>query len=52
LTHRFRYLAAALAFVLAVVSPAFAQGTNGLIEGAVLDQQGLALPASWSPPRT
>jgi len=44
LTHRFRYLAAALAFVLAVVSPAFAQGTNGLIEGAVLDQQGLALP--------
>ena len=44
LTHRFRFLAAALAMVLAVVSPAFAQGTNGLIEGTVLDQQGLALP--------
>lgn len=44
MTHRFRYLAAALAIALAVVSPAFAQGTNGLIEGAVLDQQGLALP--------
>jgi hypothetical protein len=44
LTQRFRYLAAALAIALAVVSPAFAQGTNGLIEGAVLDQQGLALP--------
>jgi hypothetical protein len=44
LTHRFRYLAAALALVLASFSPAFAQGTNGLIEGTVVDQQGLALP--------
>jgi hypothetical protein len=44
LTQRFRYLAAALALVLATVSPAFAQGTNGLVEGSVLDQQGLALP--------
>jgi hypothetical protein len=44
LTHRFRYLAAALALALAAFSPAFAQGTNGLIEGTVLDQQGLALP--------
>ncbi len=44
MTHRFRYLAAALALVLAAFSPAFAQGTNGLIEGSVLDQQGLALP--------
>ena len=44
MTQRFRYLASALAFVLAVVSPAFAQGTNGVIEGSVLDQQGLALP--------
>jgi hypothetical protein len=44
LTQRFRNLAAALALVLATVSPAFAQGTNGLIEGSVLDQQGLALP--------
>jgi hypothetical protein len=30
--------------VLAAFSPAFAQGTNGVIEGSVLDQQGLALP--------
>jgi hypothetical protein len=44
LTHRFRYLAAAFAIALAAVSPAVAQGTNGLIEGSVLDQQGLALP--------
>jgi hypothetical protein len=44
LTHRFRTLAAALAIALAAFSPAFAQGTNGLIEGSVLDQQGLALP--------
>ena len=44
MTHRFRYLAAALALVLAAFSPAFAQGTNGLIEGTVLDPQGLALP--------
>ncbi len=44
MTHRFRYLAAALALVLAAFSPAFAQGTNGLIEGSVLDQQGLPLP--------
>jgi hypothetical protein len=46
LTHRFRLLvlAATVALVLAAFSPAFAQGTNGLIEGTVLDQQGLALP--------
>ncbi|MEO8500111.1 MAG: carboxypeptidase-like regulatory domain-containing protein, partial [Vicinamibacteria bacterium] len=44
MTHRFRHLAAALALVLAAFSPAFAQGTNGLIEGTVLDQQGLPLP--------
>ena len=44
MTHRFRYLAAALALVLAAFSPAFAQGTNGLIEGSVVDQQGLPLP--------
>lgn len=44
MTHRFRYLAAALALVLTAFSPAFAQGTNGLIQGTVLDQQGLPLP--------
>ena len=37
-------LAAALVLALAPFSPALAQGTNGLIEGTVLDQQGLALP--------
>jgi len=44
LTHRFRFLAAALALFAAFAPPAFAQGTNGLIEGSVLDEQGLALP--------
>ncbi len=44
MTHRFRYLAALLALTLAAFSPAFAQGTNGLIEGTVVDQQGLPLP--------
>lgn len=41
---QFRHLAAALALVLIGLAPAFAQGTNGLIEGTVLDPQGLALP--------
>ncbi|MEO6403720.1 MAG: carboxypeptidase-like regulatory domain-containing protein, partial [Vicinamibacteria bacterium] len=42
--NRFRFLVAALAIAFAAVMPVHAQGTNGLIEGSVLDQQGLALP--------
>ena len=44
MTKPFRFLAAALVIALVSVSPAFAQGTNGLVEGTVLDQQGLPLP--------
>ena len=44
MTKRLGFLAAALLLALAAVSPALAQGTNGLIEGTVFDQQGLALP--------
>jgi hypothetical protein len=34
------------ALVLALVAPAFAQGTNGVLEGTVSDEQGLALPGA------
>jgi Carboxypeptidase regulatory-like domain len=44
LTHRFRFLAMALLLALTAWSPALGQGTTGVIEGTVVDPQGLGIP--------
>ena len=42
----FRRAVYALACVLALAMPGFAQGTTGTITGTVVDSQGLALPGA------